>query len=111
MIDKMLPDCQSSKNLNDKAIGVLINHVIVKMNDLLLQPGGKTEDVEVHEMKSLLYAAVERTGFELNRLYTIQRLLRELFGIVSIGADLRDYERKAGLQILNDLQNKYLRSS
>lgn len=98
--------CFECSILNDS--DHMFDRISRKMKLVLTLPDCEIDDVEIHEIKSLLYAAIERTGIELNRLHAIQRLLRELFGLVSIGKDIREYERKAGLQILEDLQNKYL---
>ncbi len=82
---------------------LILERVIEQMKFFLAARERDVDEILVHEIKSALYAAIERTGIELNRLQTIQRLLRELFGIVSIAKDLREYERQAGLQMLADL--------
>jgi hypothetical protein len=62
---------------------------------------------EIHRTKSLLYAAIERTGMKAERLLSLQRLLRELLILVTGSGDLRDYERRLAQALLGDLQERY----
>lgn len=62
---------------------------------------------EVHSVKSTLYAAIEQVGMRAERLFSAQRMLRELFAIVTTKADLREYEKGAGIQIIKELYERY----
>lgn len=62
---------------------------------------------EIHSAKSILYAAIERMGMKAEKIIYSQRLLRELFSIVTTKADLRDYEKEVGLQIIEELNQRY----
>lgn len=62
---------------------------------------------EIHRTKSLLYAAIERTGMRAERLLGLQRLLRELLILVTGSGDFRDYERRLARALLGDLVERY----
>jgi len=62
---------------------------------------------EIHSVKSVLYAAIEWLGIKTDRLASVQRMLRELFAIVTAKADLRIYERDVGMQILEEITKRY----
>ena len=69
------------------------------------------EDVscdEIHAIKSVLYAAIERTGMRADRFLSVQRKLRELVCLVGMLGDTRRYERLTGLQILEELRTRYV---
>lgn len=62
---------------------------------------------EIHSAKSILYVAIERMGMKAEKIIYSQRLLRELFSIVMTKADLRDHEKQAALQIIEELNQRY----
>lgn len=62
---------------------------------------------ELHQLKSKLYVAIERVGLRAERIVYAQRLLRELFAIVNTLADLRDHERQTGLQIIDEISERW----
>jgi len=62
---------------------------------------------EIHQTKSLLYVAIERTGMKAERLLGLQRLLRELLILVTGSGDFRAYERRLAQAILGDLLERY----
>lgn len=66
-----------------------------------------SDSLEIHRAKSLLYVAIERTGMRAERLLGLQRLLRELLILVTGTGDLRDYERRLALSLLEDLTERY----
>jgi len=74
---------------------------------LLKGSKGAARDDEIHHVKSLLYAALERLGMTAERLFSVQRMLRELFSIVTSSYDFKDRERKVGLQILDEIEERY----
>ena len=85
----------------------VIPYALHKVRGLLENSRGRVEEVETHAVKSLLYAAVEQTRIKADELLSLQRMLRELFVIVTASGDLRDYERNVGLQILDELAARY----
>ena len=83
-------------------------HRLIIQTALLFDPQkGQINQVEAHEMKSILYTAIERVGFSVEQLSTVQRLLRELFAIINLHEDIRSHEREVGLQILENLIERY----
>ena len=62
---------------------------------------------EIHQAKSVLYAAIERAGIRADRFLCIQRKLRELLSLVAMLGDAREHERLTGLQILEELRTRY----
>lgn len=67
----------------------------------------KADSDEIHSVKSVLYAAIERMGMKAEQIIYSQRLLRELFSIVTLKGDLRDYEKQVGFQILEELSKRF----
>ena len=86
---------------------LLFDRMISKAEALLNHSAGSMDQIEAHELKSLLYAAIERVGFAVERARTVQRLIRELFSIINLHSDLQSYEKDAGRQILRDLTERY----
>ncbi|MFZ5802792.1 MAG: hypothetical protein ACOY3K_06790 [Candidatus Omnitrophota bacterium] len=62
---------------------------------------------ELHSLKSLLYVAIERTGCRAEKIFAVQRMLRELLSIVAAKAALKHHERRIGLQIIRDIEGRY----
>lgn len=73
----------------------------------LLDRDSEVDYDEIHSVKSILYAAIERVGMKADRLASVQRMLRELFAIVTTKVDLRGYEREVGIQILEEIIERY----
>ena len=67
----------------------------------------RVNDNEIHVTKSILYAAIERMGMKAEKIIYSQRLLRDLFFIVTTKADLKEYEKQVGLQIIDELNQRY----
>ena len=61
----------------------------------------------IHSVKSVLYAAIEQVGIRIEKLGTLQRMLRELFVIVTANMDLSDYEREVADQMISEIRIKY----
>lgn len=70
--------------------------------DSALQDYGK-----IHSVKSILYAAIEQMGMRAERFFSIQRMLRELLSIVNAQYDSPGREKEVGLQILQELKNRF----
>ncbi len=59
---------------------------------------------KIHSAKSILYAAIEQMGRRGERLYTVQRMLRELLSIVATQYQSPGRDKDVGLQILAELE-------
>ena len=62
---------------------------------------------DIHAVKSTLYAAIEQVGTRVERLTSLQRMLRELFVIVTANLELKDYEREVGHQLISEIKERY----
>ncbi len=94
-------------NLSPEADLQTFIRTLERTRDLLNHERADTN--EIHSVKSILYAAIERMGMRAEQIIYSQRLLRELFSIVTLKDDLREYEKQVGFQILEEL-NKRLRT-
>lgn len=65
---------------------------------------GQYAELELHKLKSILYATMGQLWTNAERLMTIHRMLRELFSIVSLLSNGKERERQAGLQIIDELE-------
>jgi len=61
----------------------VFDKALVGVSSLLDQETENLNYDDVHTAKSVLYAAIERLGTQAERIIYSQRLLRELFSIVS----------------------------
>lgn len=61
---------------------------------------------QIHSAKSILYAAIEQMGMRGERIFTIQRMLRELLFIVTSQYQSPGHDKQVGLQILAELKNR-----
>jgi len=61
----------------------------------------------IHSVKSILYAAIEQTGMESERLISVQELLRELLTLVMLQGDPMNRERSEALRILESLETEH----
>lgn len=75
-------------------------------HQLLTQTEMKADNDEVHRIKSVLYVAIEQMSMKAEKLFYSHRLLRELFSIVTMKGDIKEHERLAGLQILQELDER-----
>lgn len=80
-----------------------IERALQTTTDILSERPEELNGDEVHQGKSVLYAAIEQIGIEINRFETLQRMLRELLVIVNTAGDLQNLDRHLGFQILFDL--------
>jgi len=81
-----------------------------KTERLLSQNPERVHSDEIHSVKSVLYAAIEQVRMRVERLSTLQRMLRELFVIASADIELKSYEREAGKQIIDEIMRSYGRT-
>ncbi len=77
-----------------------------RLQDLLIQDEALTDDARIHAAKSLLYAAIEQMGTQMERMGTVQRMLRELLLITNSQYQSPGRDRELGLQILADIRSK-----
>lgn len=91
---------------SDQHIRVL-KSALERARGLLDQKSDDIDYDEIHSVKSILYAAIEQVGMKADRLFSAQRMLRELFVIVTTRADLREHERAIGMQIIDELRERY----
>jgi len=72
----------------------------------LLAEDEALQDYEkIHSTKTILYATIEQMGMRGERIFTVQRMLRELLSIVTSQYNSPGHDRQVGLQILSDLKN------
>lgn len=79
---------------------------IEKTHQLLEERSLVPDYEQIHQVKSLLYAAIERAGMEAERSSSVQQTLRELLMLVSIRSDAQWHERQEALQRLEDLKSQ-----
>ena len=79
----------------------------IERSRALLEQVDNVDYDQVHALKSILYAAIEQAGTRVERLSNMQRMLRELFAIVNVRADMRLYEKEVGLQIVEELTTRF----
>jgi len=81
-------------------------HLIwMRTRGLLASENTLTEE-ELHQVKSLLYALLERLGMKAEEVSWARSKLLRLFAIVTSSYDLREDERSCGLRILDELEGK-----
>ena len=81
---------------------------IDRTQQLLAQDAALQDHDKIHSAKSVLYAAIEQMGTRAERLFSVQRMLRELFSIVNSQYLSPGHEKEAGLQILEELKERFL---
>jgi hypothetical protein len=79
---------------------------VSRVQNLLTQDETIVDDARIHAAKSLLYAAIEQMGTQMEKMGTIQRLLRELLLIANSQYESPGRDRELGLQILADIRSK-----
>ncbi len=79
---------------------------IDRTHQLLAQEGALQDYDQIHSAKSILYAAIEQMGLRGERIFTAQRMLRELLSIVTTQYQSPGYDKQVGLQILAELKNR-----
>jgi len=76
---------------------------VLKDSRLLLMERTSVTYDQIHAVKSLLYAALEQTKTQTDRLAEVHALLRELFTLVMMSCELNDHERRKAFTILQEL--------
>ena len=77
---------------------------IDRTHRLLAQEAAMQDYGQIHSAKSILYAAIEQMGMRVERICTIQRMLRELLSIVTTQHQSPGHDKQVGLQILAELK-------
>jgi hypothetical protein len=74
-----------------------------RTRQLLREEDAAPDYGQIHSVKSILYAAIERAGMESDRLISAQELLRELLTLVALQADPVRRERQEAVKVLEKL--------
>jgi hypothetical protein len=77
---------------------------IDRLQYLLTQDEALADYDQIHSVKSILYAAIEQMGMRGERIFTVQRMLRELMVILSSQYQSPGHDKQVGLQILEELK-------
>ncbi|OGW84451.1 MAG: hypothetical protein A3C35_02880 [Omnitrophica bacterium RIFCSPHIGHO2_02_FULL_46_11] len=96
------------KSLYEAREITVLHRALMSVRRLLSRSNQSIQADEIHKAKSLLYAALERLGTKTEKLFSVQRMIRELFSIVMSSCDSEEREKKIGLQILDDIEQRYL---
>ena len=81
-----------------------LRKAIDRTQQLLAQEAAVQDYDQIHSAKSILYAAIEQMGMRGERIFTAQRLLRELLSIVASQYQSPGHDKQVGLQILEVLK-------
>ncbi|MBU9889006.1 MAG: hypothetical protein KTQ49_03950 [Candidatus Omnitrophica bacterium] len=81
-----------------------LEKAIDRTRRLLIKEPDPCDYDQIHEAKSILYAAIEQMGMRGERIFTVQRMLRELLSIVSSQYQAPGRDAEIGLQILEELK-------
>jgi len=77
---------------------------IDRTQQLLAQEAALQDYDQIHSAKSILYAAIEQMGTRGERIFTVQRMLRELLSIVTTQYQSPGKDKQVALQILTELK-------
>ena len=61
---------------------------------------------ELHALKSTFYVAVERLSMKADRLFSLQRQLREVLTLVNMRCDLSEHERLTALHLTEEIEQR-----
>lgn len=81
-----------------------LKKAIERLQHLLTQDEALQDYDQIHSAKSILYAAIEQMGMRGERIFTVQRMLRELLSIVNTQYQSPGHDREIGVQILAELK-------
>lgn len=81
-----------------------LKKAIDRLQHLLTQDTALSDYDQIHSAKSILYAAIEQMGMRGERIFTVQRMLRELLSIVTSQYQSPGHDKQVGLQILQELK-------
>ena len=83
-----------------------LGKAIERLQYLLTRDEALRDYDQIHSAKSILYAAIEQMGMRGERIFAVQRMLRELLSIVNTQYQSPGHDRQIGLQILEELKNR-----
>ncbi len=112
MKDKLQEISAAFKEYEKNATGPSQGHVrclikaIDRTQQLLAQEAALRDYDQIHEAKTILYAAIEQMGTRGDRIFTVQRMLRELLSIVTTQYQSPGHDRQVALQILAELKTR-----
>ena len=84
-----------------------VSSALQKSNALFNEDLGTLDSDRLHSVKSILYAAIERTNFEAERLLHLKETLRELLIQVAIHPDAYEHESKKGRELIKELMTQF----
>lgn len=80
-----------------------LRKAIERVQALLLKEESLQDYDQIHSAKSVLYAAIEQVGMRGERIFMIQRMLRELMVILTSQYQSPGFDKEVGLQIVQEL--------
>ena len=83
-----------------------LSKAIERTQYLLAEETALQDYDKIHSVKSILYAAIEQMGMRAERMFFVQRLLRELLAIIGAQYASPGHDKQVGLQILEDLKSR-----
>jgi hypothetical protein len=83
-----------------------LKKAIDRLQFLLTQEAALQDYDQIHSAKSILYAAIEQMGMRGERIFTVQRMLRELLSIVTSQYQSPGHDKQVGLQLLAELKSR-----
>ena len=112
------PSKQNGRSISKKE-GVAVNQKWIEAigkalklaEEVLERNSNQLNSETLHRTKSALYGAMENLGTTIERLSYSHRLMRELFSVLNLKLDSREHEQNAGIQILNELRERFQNSS
>lgn len=81
-----------------------VSKAIDRTQQVLVHDAASRDHEKIHSAKSILYAAIEQLGTRGERIFTTQRMLRELLSIVGSQYQSPGHDKQVGLQILEELK-------
>jgi len=89
----------------NEGYGRCLSKAIDRTQALLVHEPEVPEEGQIHAVKSILYAAIERAGMESERFLSAQELLRELLALIVLRGDPIAGEREEALRIVCELKS------
>jgi len=85
-----------------------LDKAIDRTHRLLVSEGPVPETGELHAVKSILYAAIERAWLESERLLGVQRMLRELLMLTAVRNNPQPEDREQAQRLLQILRRSQM---
>lgn len=84
-----------------------LTKAIEHTHQLLVRSAGSPNADQIHAVKSVLYAAIERAWIESERILGVQRMLRELLMLTTIRGASEFEDREQALRVLGKLASSH----